>query len=136
MTIYNGQLKLNEALNQESCTGKWSLRVDDPCTQAKLDDVITALGGSSTVVRTIYNVSATTAGTEYSQNLGANCLKYILRSRNKGKVQLSFASGGDYITIPKYANIEDSGLSVSALTLYFKSDVNNDIIEIISYNKA
>lgn len=130
-----GQDKFNEALHQELCDNKWALRVNDPCNGEKLDALISASGGSTSVARTIHNVSAITAGNEYSQNLGANCIKYVIKSRGRGEVKLSYVSGGSYITIPAGANMVDEGLSTASLTVYFKSNKPNDIIEIISYNK-
>lgn len=55
MSILTGQDKLNQALHNDSCDGKWTLRVNDPCNATKLDDLIEAiqnlnLSGSSGLI--------------------------------------------------------------------------------------
>jgi hypothetical protein len=133
--IFPKQDKLDGALHKTPCTDEWALRTYDPCSAEKLDELIAVSGGSFSVVRTIYNVSTPVANTEYTQSLGANCLKYILRSRNRGRIELSFSSGANFITVMPSATIEDEGFSSSVLNIFFKSSVANDTIEIISYNK-
>lgn len=43
MAILTGQDKLNQALHDTSCDGKWTLRVNDPCNATKLDEIKTAI---------------------------------------------------------------------------------------------
>ncbi len=42
-----GQDKLNEALHNDACDDKWTLRVNDPCNAVKLDALITAINNLS-----------------------------------------------------------------------------------------
>lgn len=83
----------------------------------------------------IFNVSAAVAGTEYSQVLPANSKKFVLKSREKATIKLSYTngtSGTNYITIPPGAVFEDNNFYL-AQTLYFQSNKNGDTIEIIAY---
>lgn len=89
----------------------------------------------SDTTATIYNVSATTAGTEYSQALPANCKYFLLRARTPAKIQLAYTSGATnttYVTIPPYASFDDKQYYTTQ-TVYFQTNQNNTIIEIVAY---
>jgi hypothetical protein len=57
-----GQDKLNEALHNDTCDDKWTLRVNDPCNATKLDQIKTAIenqaGGGSSYPNTAFDVPA------------------------------------------------------------------------------
>lgn len=84
---------------------------------------------------TIYNLSAPTAGTEYSQSLNANTRQILLRVRGNGRAQISFTSGESgtkYITIPSGASLSLTDLGAS-VTLYIQTDKNAQVIEILEW---
>jgi hypothetical protein len=47
MPIITGQGKLNEALHENDCDGKWTLRTTDPCANDKLTQIAAALNNQS-----------------------------------------------------------------------------------------
>lgn len=80
----------------------------------------------------ILSLAMTTSGTEYSQILPAGTLRYTIRSRNNGTIQLAFESGGNYITIPMGSAYSEFDIrTVKDLTMYVKSTKNNDVLEIL-----
>ena len=110
-------------------------RVDDPITQAKLDDVISALSGATNTTATVYNVTATLANTEYSQVLPANTKSFVLQARGSAKIKLAYTSGinsGDYLTVPIGTTFNDNNY-YSAQTIYFTSSLAGEVIEIVAY---
>lgn len=110
--------------------------VADETAHTKLDAINAALGGSNDTTATMFNVSMPVSGTEYSQALPANCKKFIIRSRSKGKIQLAYTtgeSGTKYITINPGATFEDNNLYVSQ-TIYFQSSKNTDILELLAFS--
>lgn len=111
---------------------KVARRVMDEETHRLLGNIT----GSSDTTATIYNVSAVTSGTEYSQALPANTKGFIIRSRGKSKIQLAYtsgASGTTFITIPGAASFEDENFYTSQ-TLYFQCDNNNETVEILAFS--
>ena len=110
-------------------------RVNDQITHTKLDQIANGIGVSNTTP-TILNVSIPVANTEVSQALPANTKHFIIRSRNKGKLQVSFTSGqsgSNFFTIPAGSSYEDENFYTS-LTIYFQSSKAGDILEIIAYS--
>jgi hypothetical protein len=51
MAIQTGQDKFNQALHDDGCDGKWTLRVNDPCNATKLDQIKTAIESQSSSSR-------------------------------------------------------------------------------------
>lgn len=51
MPLITGQGKLNEALHENDCDGKWTLRVTDPCANTKLADILTAINNQSRYIK-------------------------------------------------------------------------------------
>lgn len=101
----------------------------------KLDAIASALGASTNTSPTIYNVTATLNNTEYSQILPTNSKRFLIKSRNKGKLKLAYTVGGTstaYITIPLGAVFEDSSF-YSEQTIYFQTTQPGDVIEIAVY---
>jgi len=94
------------------------------------------LVGSSTP--TVSTVSLATAGTEYSFVLPINCREYRLKFRNSdATLQLSFvagASGTTFLTVPRYCEYGDSDMKLtSTVTLYFQSNKNSQVLEILTW---
>lgn len=110
-------------------------RVSDLEAYGKLDAIANALGAATSTTPTIYNVSAVTAGTEYSQVLPSNTKSFVLKSRGNAKVQLSYTSGQSgtsFLTIPAGAVYTDENFYTS-LTVYFQANKNGETIEIIAF---
>lgn len=123
------------AYKENSNDGGLDRRVTDVTSQQKLDAIITALGGSSDTTATIFNVSATIAGTEYNQALPANCKSFVIKARNRSTVRLAFSNGDTntvYLTLKPGVSYEDKNF-YSNQTLYFQADKPNEIIEILAY---
>jgi hypothetical protein len=120
----------------DTVTGEVFIATDSPDVVDKLDDVISALGGSSELIPTINNINVL-ANTETSFNLPANTKKFIIKSRDKGKVLFSFTNGGttsnEYITVPQGAVFTDVNSYISQ-TIYFSSN-KVDVIELLTYHK-
>jgi hypothetical protein len=83
-------------------------------------------------VPTIYNVPMATANTEYSQALPANTRQFIIRSRTRGRLKISYTlneSGTKYVTIQRGNVFSDENIDFSG-TLYFQSSNSSDVAEI------
>ena len=86
------------------------------------------------VTPTIYNVTCTTSGTEYSQSLGTDCRKFMIRPRT-GNLQVCFTASGSgtlYITIPAGGAYFEDNVKC-AQTLYFRGDTSGQIAEIVKW---
>lgn len=139
MPIQTGQDKLNQALHNDSCTGTWTLRVNDPCNAEKLDAIVEALGGTATPVFTtqvIYNEVIAAANTEQSLSLTGVISGYMIKSRGKGAVKLSHVSGESgvkFLTIKPGAVYTDEH-EYNNLVLYFQSPTVGEIVEIVTWS--
>jgi hypothetical protein len=119
-------------------SGESAVEVVDNNAADVLGDILGALGGSVSFSVQIQNISTPLANTEYSYALPANCSGYILKARKICKSRLAFVSGE---TSTNYYSIGLGGLfeersSVGGITLYFFSDVANNIFELIIYSKT
>lgn len=88
---------------------------------------------SDDTTATIFNV-ATTASTEASQALPSNCKGFILRTRDRGNLQISYVSGNTntlFFTVRSNAVYTDDNF-YSSQTIYFQTD-KNDTVEIIAF---
>lgn len=105
----------------------------------QLDDIKTAIENIEGGKRTpqIYNVTAVTAGTEYSQALNPNVRGFLIKTKEgPGTLQVAFVateSATNYVTVGSRSSYEESGLNVASLTLYFQSDVDNTDVQIIEW---
>lgn len=85
----------------------------------------------------IYNVTMTTANTEYSQALPSQTKKFTVKCRGKYDVKLAFtaeASGTTYITIPSGLCYWDDLIRDAVLTLYFQCATAAQVVEIVAWN--
>lgn len=86
---------------------------------------------------TITNVSASTAGTEYSHTLPIGTKRFILKSRQSGILRISYTSGGtatNYMTISGGAVYSEDELTLSTTKdIFFRSTKNSDVIEVLSW---
>lgn len=89
---------------------------------------------------TIYNLTLTTAGTEYSQVLSPGMHYFEVSSRNMNDMKLSFVSGQsgtNYITIPAGSVRYFRGRFFtvpSGLTIYLQSPSNSVVAEILVWS--
>lgn len=124
-----------KAYKENALDGGLDRRVTDVATQAKLDAVIAALGGSDDTDATVFNVAAATASTEYSQALPANTKRFILRARNRSQIQIAYTSGQSgttYVTLRPGAVFEDNSFYLTQ-TIYFQCSQGGETVEIVAY---
>lgn len=103
-----------------------------------LGDILGALGGSVSYSVQIQNISAPLANIEYNYTLPANCSGYFLKPRKISKSKLAFSVGEtstNYFSIGLGGYFEEKS-SVGSITLYFSSDVANNIFELMIYTKT
>lgn len=110
-------------------------RVTDLTTQGKLDQVITALGGSPDTTVTIFNLNIPTANIEVSQIMPVNTKGFLVRSRNRSTLKIAYNLGDtntQYLTLKPGAVYDDKNY-YSTLTVYFQSSANGETVEIVAY---
>lgn len=88
----------------------------------------------------IYNVTMTSADTEYSQALPSNCKKFLIHTRDGTAFRLAFVTGkvaaptAPYFTVPANQSYNEDLIQPSAQTLYFGCASAGKIIEIIAWS--
>lgn len=85
----------------------------------------------------IYNVTCTSASTEYSQALPSNCKKFSigLKSKDSGVTWvLKFGASGTEFSLEGNETLSEDNLLLSSQTLYFESDTAGEIVQIIAYS--
>lgn len=101
----------------------------------KLDDIITALSGSTDTDATVYNVDCAIADTEYNLALPANCKGFVLKARGTSKIKFNYLSfTTNYFTISAGAVLKDENFYASQ-TIYFRCSKADEVIEVIAYAK-
>jgi hypothetical protein len=93
------------------------------------------LNGAKT--RQTQNVSMPVANTEYSFTLPAGTTQFSLHPRLPSTLTITDTSGGlDYYTVFKGCGYSESNLLVDTggLTLYIKSDIGSNVLEIVSWS--
>jgi hypothetical protein len=102
---------------------------------------VNLIGGSITIgglaTPTVTNVAIPTANTEQSHMFAATVKKFIIKSRERGKLQIAYSSGQTgtkYITVrPGSIYCMDDLQLAGVLTLYFRSSKANDVLEVESW---
>ena len=101
--------------------------------------------GSVSVQPTIYNITMTTADTQYSQQLSQYTKKFIIHTRDESAFRLAFVTGivavpgSPYFTILANTRYWEDALFLRVQnadwggTLYFASDTTLKVIEIIEW---
>jgi len=117
---------------------EYVIRVLDEVVKNVLDDILAALGGTSSnnTTKTVFNIALGAANTEQSQSLPDDTVAYIIKTRGNSELKLAWSateSGTKFITIKKNASFEDQNFSTS-LTLYFQSPQTSDIVEIVAWS--
>lgn len=85
----------------------------------------------------VYNVTMTSANTEYSQALPSNTKKFLIKSRGAYAIKVCFTSGQSattYITVPSGMAYWDDNIMPSSLTLYFQCATAAQVAEIIAWS--
>jgi len=106
-----------------------------------LSDVDTGLSNVTTRVarataQTIYNVTCTTANTEYSQVAAGTILKFTVKARG-GAVKVCFASGQSgttYVYLTDGQSWSEDWVSLASPTFYFQSPTAGAVCEIVVWS--
>lgn len=87
---------------------------------------------SSARVAQIQNINVLLANTEYFFALPDSTKRFTIRLRqNDSSLRVKYEAGGDFILIPRGASYEEDQLLTNSITLYFETEVNNRVVEII-----
>ena len=109
-----------------------ALRVCVVNTVAEPVPVTLVVGTGNTTVE-IFNVTCTTAGTEYSQALPTNTKRFLLKARKNSKVTFAYETAAtEVLTIESGVSFEDENF-YSLQTIYFKCSKADEVIEIVAY---
>lgn len=85
----------------------------------------------------IANPTASVANTEYSYTFPDGTRKFRINARGNSKLQISYSSGTtntQYITIYPGNSFEESELSTTSFTIYYRSSKANEVVEILSWS--
>ena len=85
----------------------------------------------------VYNVTMTSANTEYSRALPANTKKFLIRCREEYAIKACFASGASgttYITVPSGMSYWEDLIQPATLTLYFQCATAAQVAEIVAWS--
>ena len=85
----------------------------------------------------IYNVTMTTANTEYSQALPSNTKKLLVKCRGAYDIKVALTtgeSGTNYITVPAGSALCETLIVAASLTLYFQCATAAQVAEIIAWS--
>lgn len=84
----------------------------------------------------ITNIVMTTAGTEYSHTFTQDVQSFTIKTRNGSNLKFAFVagqSGTNYISLPGRASYGENSITVNSVTMYFQSDQNGDILEVLEW---
>ena len=94
------------------------------------------ISGDGTVTNpTVVNQSVVTANVEESYTFPAGTKRFILRSRSKGNMKVSYTLGDssvNYMTVYAGNYYEELNIDFGD-TIYFQTDKSSDTIEILSW---
>lgn len=101
----------------------------------------TATQDVSDLVGTCYNVTLTSADTEYSQALPTGCRYFTMQARTSAAVRWTFETGKVATPTAPYMTMKASGWNTSpeiykatGKTLYLGSSSAGTVVEIMAYN--
>lgn len=86
------------------------------------------------IAAAIANVTAVSAGTEYSYTLPANCCGFELRPRKACRARLAFVAtetSSNYYSSGYGGYFKFEG-KIGPVTIYFQSDLANNVFEILT----
>lgn len=84
----------------------------------------------------IYNVTMTSANTEYSQALPPNTRKFLIKCRTSFAIKLAFKSGEsgtNYLTVPAGMTYWEDQINYATVTLYFQCATAGKVAEIVAW---
>lgn len=111
---------------------KWGCRVDESNPLPVSATVTTSNAGTPS----IFNVTALTAGQEYSQVLPNNTSQFFIRARNNAKLQISYAPGQTgtlFLTVTPGTIYEVDSVKLTGKTIYFQSTKDDTEVEIVTW---
>ena len=86
---------------------------------------------------TVTNVVIAGASTEYNYTIPSNTKKFLMRARNKSKIQFSFQTGTtntNFVSIPPGSNYTLDGMTLNtSLTIYFQSSKGGEVLEVLTW---
>lgn len=91
---------------------------------------------------TIYNVTMTSADTEYSQELPAGCKAFAISVQDgvsTDKLRVAFATGkvatptAPYLKYPGDSEYSEDGLNMTSKTLYFACSAAGKVAQIVTW---
>lgn len=99
------------------------------------------MSASEILTPTVYNLTLTSANTEYSQALPDGCKYFSVQNRSDNDMRLAFVTGkvatptAPYVTIKAgSAYNSPEKLCVGSATIYAASGTAGDVAEIIAYS--
>lgn len=101
-------------------------------------DIVTVEGSVTTV--TLYNLTLTSANTQYSQALPATCRRFSFRCREEADVRWAMETGkvatptAPYSTLPGGAVFDSGSVLMTGETLYVASPVAGVVVEIDAWS--
>ena len=108
----------------------------DAATQTTLAAILAAqVNPAATPV--VYNVTMTTAATEYNQALPSSTKKFLIKCRTLYDVKLCFTSGQSgttYITVPAGMSYYEDLIQPATLTLYVQCATAAQVAEIVAWS--
>ena len=101
----------------------------NPATEEKQDDLLD--NEKKATASTIYTVTMTTAGQEYSQALPDNTVSIDIKLRVQGaSLTYSWSAGGDYMTVHPGGSRHINNIVFTGKTIYLKSPSASQTAEI------
>lgn len=101
-------------------------------------DIVTVEGAITTV--TLYNLTLTSADTEYSQILPATCRRLSFKCREEATMRWAMETGKvatptePYVTLPGGAVFDSGAVLLTGETLYLASSVSGVVAEIDAWS--
>jgi hypothetical protein len=127
--IFDGTIQVGNVTIQDDDGDELEINPD-----GSINVNISNIGGVATPK--IENFITVLANTEYSYTFPANTKRFSLNARGNAKIQLSYVAGQSNIkfkTVFAGNLYEESSLTVATLTIYFQTNKNGEILEILSW---
>lgn len=83
---------------------------------------------------TIYNIASPGSEIEFTQLLTGNIQKITIQARGNSRIKFSFATQGDYITIPPGASYSEDSVKLVDQTLYLKTSLGTETVEVLTWS--
>jgi len=105
-----------------------------------VDSIGTWPGISPATTPAIYNVTMTSADTEYSQALPSNCLGFMVQTQDGTAFRLAYVTGkvatptAPYLTVAASSVYYETAIKLATGTLYFACASSGKIVEIVAWS--